>query len=46
MPEEAAKLWQQADEAYAYLSKLKPIGDIFKASFSTKKGFNEFNPAS
>jgi len=45
MPEEAAKLWQQADEAYAYLSKLKPIEDIFKASFSTKKGFNEFNPA-
>jgi uncharacterized protein YcfJ len=45
MPEDAAKLWLQGDEAYSYLSKLKPVEDIFKASFTNKQGFKEFNPA-
>jgi hypothetical protein len=42
---ESAALWKQADEAYAYLSKLKPVENIFRSSFTTKQGYRQFNPA-
>jgi len=45
MPEEAAKMWMEADKQYAYLGKLKPVEDIFKFSFSNKEGYKKFNPA-